>query len=260
MQTVIDFHGHCGRQHNSDYRPDEVRRFLDNAPVEKILISSLSSVFSREYAERELLEMGDDPRVVPIYWVNPYIREWPSQLEALQLRLTIRGIKLHPTANIYEVRTDFLRPVFDYCQRHDLFISMHTDTHRSSPELLSELILDFPEVDVVLIHMDNPINSIFLAKRCPNVYLETSWIERKWANLAPIKIALDSVEPHKILFGTDFPYEFPLPGHLDSVGTPRSYAEIIEMYHELLPAEVAHRILYTNARDLLRRHGLYPDV
>ncbi|HEY3359972.1 MAG TPA: amidohydrolase family protein [Polyangia bacterium] len=256
MSRIIDFHGHCGIQHNSNYRPDEIRSFLDGSPVARILISSLSATFSQEYAARELLALRDDPRVVPIYWVNPYVAEWREQLGALRRQLAIPGLKLHPTANIYEIETSFLRPVFEHCRAERLFLCVHTDAHRSSPERLTELVLDFPDVDVVLIHMDNPINSIFLAKRCPNVYLETSWVERKWTNLAPLKIALDCVAPHKILFGTDFPYEFPLPAHLDGIGTARSYEEIVGCYHELLPPDVARRLLYTNARDLLRRHGV----
>ena len=256
MSRIIDFHGHCGIQHNTNYRPDEVRRFLEGSPVERILISSLSATVSREYGERELLELRDDARVIPIYWVNPYLAEWRSHLDAFRRQLPIHGLKLHPTANIYEIETEFLRPVFELCRAEGLFVAVHTDTHRSSPERLTELVLDFPDVDVVLIHMDNPVNSIFLAKRCPNVYLETSWIERKWANLAPIKLALDCVAPHKILFGTDFPYEFPLPEHLQGIGTARSYEAIVDLYHEVLPAADAERILYTNARDLLRRHGV----
>jgi predicted TIM-barrel fold metal-dependent hydrolase len=256
MPRLIDFHGHCGIQHNTNYRPDEIRRFLADSPVERILISSLSATVSREYAERDLLALRDDPRVVPLYWVNPYLAEWRDHVEALRRQLPIPGLKLHPTANIYEIETGFLRPVFEHCRATGLFLAVHTDTARSSPERLTELVLDFPDVDVVLIHMDNPVNSIFLAKRCPNVYLETSWIERKWANLAPIKLALDCVAPHKILFGTDFPYEFPLPEHLAGIGRARSYAEIIDVYQQLLPAADAERILYTNARDLLRRHGV----
>ncbi|MBI5481561.1 MAG: amidohydrolase family protein [Deltaproteobacteria bacterium] len=256
MSRIIDFHGHCGIQHNTNYRPDEIRRFLAGSPVARILISSLSATVSREYAERDLLELRDESRVVPLYWVNPYLAEWREHLDALRRQLPIPGLKLHPTANIYEIETEFLRPVFAHCRAEGLFLAVHTDTHRSSPERLTELVLDFPDVDVVLIHMDNPVNSIFLAKRCPNVYLETSWVERKWANLAPVKLALDSVAPHKILFGTDFPYEFPLPGHLDGIGRARSYDEIIHLYRELLPAAAAERILYANARDLLRRHGV----
>jgi len=256
MPRVIDFHGHCGIQHNTNYRPGEIRAFLAGSPVARILISSLSATVSREYAERDLLELRDDPRVIPQYWVNPYLAEWPEHVDALRRQLPIPGLKLHPTANIYEIETGFLRPVFDYCRQTGLFLAVHTDTHRSSPERLTELVLDFPDVDVVLIHMDNPVNSLFLAKRCPNVYLETSWIERKWQNLAPVKLALDCVAPHKILFGTDFPYEFPLPEHLAGIGTARSYDEIIHLYRELLPAADAERILYTNARDLLRRHGV----
>jgi uncharacterized protein len=259
MPRLIDFHGHCGIQHNTNYRPDEVRRFLATTPVERILLSSLSATVSREYQERELRALAGEPRVIPLYWVNPYVAEWRDHVAALRRELPIPGLKLHPTANIYEITPELLRPVFDYCRAEGLFLAVHTDTHRSSPERLTELVLDYPDVDVVLIHMDHPINSIFLAKRCPNVYLETSWVERKWANLAPVKLALDSVAPHRILFGTDFPYEFPLPEHLAGVGTARSYEAIVDVYQQLLPPADTERILYTNARDLLRRHGVRLD-
>jgi predicted TIM-barrel fold metal-dependent hydrolase len=258
-EPIIDFHGHCGLQHNTCYEPAQVSAYLAGQGfVERILISSLSSVFSPDYGERELLALKDDPRVIPIYWINPYIAEWPERLDRLHAALPIRGVKLHPTANIYEAETELLRPVFDHCRREGRFVCAHTDTYKSSPEKLTELILDYPDVDVVLIHMDNPVNSIFLAKRCENVYLETSWIERKWQNLAPIKIALDCVAPQRILFGTDFPYEFPLPDHAHRVGTARSYTEIVELYHELLPTDIARRILYDNARAFLARHGALP--
>lgn len=233
-----------------------MRAYLATTPVERILICSLSAIFDPAYGVRELLELKDDPRVVPIHWVNPYLAEWQDDLARLSEELRVPGIKLHPTANIYDIETPLLRPVFEHCRRHRRFLCVHTDTFRSSPAKLTELVLDFPDVDVVLIHMDDPINSIFLAKRCPNVYLETSWVERKWANLAPIKIALDSVERHKLLFGTDFPYEFPLPEHRDRIGSPRTYEDIAEFYTELLPAEVAQDILYGNAQRFLSRYGL----
>ena len=255
-KPLIDFHGHCGLQHNTCYAPETISAFLADAPVQRILISSLSSVVSAAYGERDLLALKDDPKVIPLYWVNPYLDAWADDVARLDAILPIRGIKLHPTANIYRIRTEFLRPVFEHCRTHRRFICIHTDTYASSPEKLTELIIAYPDVDVVLIHMDNPINSIFLAKRFDNVYLETSWVERKWETLAPVKIALDSVAPHKILFGTDFPYEFPLPGHEAHIGRARSYPQIVAYYRELLPSDVADRILFFNARDFLSRYGI----
>jgi len=256
MEPLIDFHGHCGVQHNTCYAPGQISAFLADQPVERIVISSLSTTFSRSRGEAELLALAADKKVLPIYWVNPYRTAWAADLEALHARLPLAGIKLHPTADMYEVETAFLRPVWEHCRRTPRFICVHTDTFRSSPDKLTELIVDFPEVDVVLVHMDDPIVSIYLAKCFANVFLETSWVERKWENLAPVKIALDSVATEKILFGTDFPYEFPLPDHLEAVGRARSYTEIAEHYHELLPAETARRILYHNAKAFLARYGL----
>jgi predicted TIM-barrel fold metal-dependent hydrolase len=256
---LIDFHGHCGLQHNTCYAPAEVSAYLASEPVSRILVSSLSSVVSSAYGLADLRALAADPKVVPIYWINPYLREWPDELAALHAEQPVPGVKLHPTANIYELETEFLRPVLAHCRAHHRFLCVHTDTFRCQPQRLTELALDFPDVDVVLIHMDDPIQSIFLARCCPNVYLETSWVERKWETLAPIKIALDSVAPHQILFGTDFPYEFPLPSQAHRVGRARSYRQIAAHYREVLPAADAERILHGNARALLARYGVDVD-
>jgi len=254
-QPIIDFHGHTGRAHNTHYEPGEISRYLATQPVERVLVSSLSAVFSRREAEAELLALAADPKVVPLYWVNPYRGGWAHHLARLHERLPIRGIKLHPTADIYEPEPGFLRPVWEHCRAQRRFLCVHTDTFRSSPDRLTSLILDYPDVDVVLIHMDDPIQSLFLAMRCPNVYLETSWVERKWENLAPLKIALRAVSLEQILFGTDFPYEFPLPSHVHRIGRERTYADIAEHYRELLPPAAAPAILYDNAKAFLARYG-----
>ena len=257
---IIDFHGHCGIQHNTHYKIDEIVDYLEKSPVITMVISSLSSIFSKEYAEKDLIDLNRYPLFIPTYWINPYIKEWKSDFLNISGTIIIRGIKLHPTANIYEPSTEFLRPVFDFCREKKLFITLHTDTFRSSPVKLTELFIEYPDVDVILIHMDDPVNSIFLAKRLNNVYLETSWIERKWKNFAPLKIALDSVDNHKIFFGSDFPYEFMLKNHEDQVGTPRNYETIIDDYCELFSDEIAQKILCNNAKTFLKKYGLVVNI
>ena len=176
MTPLIDFHIHCGIQHNSSYPFDAVYHNILASPVKKAVISSLSSVVAPDYGENDMLELSAYPNFVLSYWLNPYLHDWQQRIDNLQSRIKISAIKLHPTANIFEPTTDFLDPVFKYCRNNKLFITYHTDTFRSTPAKLTELLLNYPDVDVVLIHMDDHINSIFLAKQFPNVYLETSWI------------------------------------------------------------------------------------
>jgi predicted TIM-barrel fold metal-dependent hydrolase len=121
---------------------------------------------------------------------------------------------------------------------------------------LTELLLEYSDVNIVLLHMDDPINSIFLAKRFSNVFLETSWIDRKWHNLAPVKIALDSVDNSKIFFGTDFPYGFSVNTTADAGEFPRTYENIVSTYNELLPKPIAADVLYWNARRFLEQYGI----
>lgn len=256
FNRLIDFHIHCGIQHNSSYPVDAVSHAILSAPVKKAVISSLSSIVTPDYGENDLLELSAWPKFILTYWVNPYLKEWQQRIDCLQKKIKITGIKLHPTANIYEPTKEFLKPVFQYCRENKLFITYHTDTFRSTPEKLTELLLDYPDVDVVLLHMDDPINSIYLAKRLPNVYLETSWIERKWTNLAPLRIALDSVDNSKILFGTDFPYGFNINNEAEEGIPVRTYEDITSFYNELLPSQTADNLLYGNARHFLERYGI----
>ena len=87
------------------------------------------------------------------------------------------------------------------------------------------------------------------------MFLETSWVERKWKTLAPIKIALDSVDNRKIFFGTDFPYLFGI-NPVDKNTSIRNYDDILDVYNCLLPSHVATKILFENARNFLASYGL----
>lgn len=258
---IIDFHGHCGIQHNSNYTVPEIINYLNQSIVIKMVISSLSSIFSSQYASDDLKKLNNSPLFVLTYWVNPYFKEWTSDFTLLSKQCVIKGIKLHPTANIYDPTLSFLKPVLDYCRSRRLFITLHTDSFRSSPNNYTEMFVEYPDIDFILLHMDDPINSIFLASKFPNVFLETSWIERKWRNIAPIKIALDCVNNNKIFFGSDFPFEFPLPLHVNEIGTRRDYNDIVSDYLELLPVTIAKNILFYNAKQFLFKYNItIPDL
>ena len=189
----------------------------------KALQAALAQI-EKQFGKGSIMRLGNKDVLVPVSVI-------PTGAASLDAALGVGGVPLGP------VRLDvnaFSRKATDVAD----------DEIRLTAEVLAGFRDDYPDVDVVLVHMDNPVSSIFLAKRCPNVYLETSWVERKWANLAPVKLALDCVAPHQILFGTDFPYEFPLPEHLERIGAPRSYEAIVELYQELLPADAARRIIF----------------
>lgn len=252
----IDFHGHCGIAHDTTYCVNDIVRYLKNTLINKMVISSLTSITSVERAEEELLELSKYPQFVLTYWINPTLVDWLPRLDTFSTKVKIAGIKLHPTANVYEPTAEIFRPIFKYCRKKHLFITIHTDTQRSSPHRLAEIIREFPEVDVVLIHMDDPVSSIYLAKKFKNVYLETSWMEQCW-QLAPLQVAIDCLGPDRIFFGTDFPMRFPISRRQTEL-TPhsRSYPGILDCYKELFPKLIVEKICYKNARSFLEKHSV----
>jgi len=161
---IIDFHGHCGCQHNTRYRLDEMSTYLTGSLVSRMVISSLSSVFDRKMGEEDIVQLTRLKNYIPLYWLNPYLEDWEKQASVFVDKHGIKGIKIHPTANIYDPDSGMLRPVFEFCRRKKLFILAHTDTFRSQPFSYLDLVSEFTDVDVVFAHMDDPISSIFMAK------------------------------------------------------------------------------------------------
>ena len=110
-----------------------------------------------------------------------------------------------------------------------------SQTRRSA---VSELIVEFPLVRVILGHMGHGIviyinGAIDVAERNANVYLETSGMPMH----TKIKEAVDRVGPDRVLFGSDIPFHHPK-------------VEIDRVKLAGLSPEQLERVLSTNARAL----------
>ena len=155
MSKIIDFHIHCGFQHNFYYDPCVIRNEIElQDKIVCAVVSSLSSLVDMKIGTTELLELSSSSKFLCTFWVNPYLLNWPLHFYELSKKIKIWGLKLHPTANIYTPDFLFLNSVWQFARDNNLFITFHTDTFRSSPSNLSELLIKFPDVNVVLIHMD----------------------------------------------------------------------------------------------------------
>jgi predicted TIM-barrel fold metal-dependent hydrolase len=56
---------------------------------------------------------------------------------------------------------------------------------------------------MILLHLDNYFDSAFVARKCDNVYLETSqclYLHRI------LKMVVEKIGPEKIVWGSDYPY------------------------------------------------------
>jgi predicted TIM-barrel fold metal-dependent hydrolase len=179
------------------------------------------------------------PGVYGLVWSNPkapgYLEEAARYLEHPRFR----GIKLHPTLDGFHPNDPSVHPLMKLLRQHDLPVLIHCGHPVFSlPWSIEELIVEFPDVKVVLGHMGHGnviyINgAIDVAVRNPNVYLETSGMPMH----TKILEAVERVGPDRVMFGSDIPFHHP-------------QVEIDRVLLAGLSPELLERVLSTNGRAL----------
>ena len=254
---VIDAQAHIGRfpgHVKLYYSPEDLVGCMAREGVRYSLASSASAAtVGQAYGNREMVEAVEQfpDQLGLLIWLNPIDPGWEEDAEQHIARGAL-GIKLHPALDTYAVDYDSLAPVFAFARRRSLPIVTHAETGNYSAELYAPLVSTFDDVPLVLYHfnVERPIAGILMAKRFPNVYVDTCFVPRE-----AIEIGLDTIGPTRILFGTDAPLFFDVgsqrPG---TAGRPiRTYHDCTRDVEELA-ATPADRdlILSQNARRIFR--------
>lgn len=224
---VIDAQAHIGRfpGHRFFHHPAaELVACMEREGVRFALTSSASATtVGQSYGNAEMFAAAAQypDRLGPLIWINPIDPDWEADAERWVAQGAL-GIKLHPKLDTYAVDEEALAPIFSFARRHRLPIVTHAETGDCSAERYAPLATRFDDVPLVLYHFNagRPIPGILMAKRFPNVSVDTCFVPRE-----AIEIGLDVLGPTKILFGTDAPIFFdvgrPVPGTLDR--PPRTF-------------------------------------
>jgi len=239
---------------------EEPRRFLeylDASGVERAVLINYVAPEVIGYTEKandfvSRYAAADPARLVAVGGIRPDHPDPEREIRRLARELRIRGLKLHPPHQGFRpdgyVTGDHpqLRRIYAACQEERLPVIFHTGTsvfprarnRFSDPLFVEDVALDFPDLTIVLAHGGRPIwmtTAVFLARRCPNVWLEVSGVP-------PARLL--EYFPHlardagKTLFGTDWPG----PGVKD-------IRRNLEEFRALdLPTDARTQILETNPR------------
>ena len=97
-----------------------------------------------------------------------------------------------------------LDPIFDAATRNKLVVLVNAlDDPFCAPLSIEEISRGFPDTPVLIAHMGTVWNlneAILVAKRNPNIYLETSG-----SQLLDVKLAYRSLGPDQLVMGSDWP-------------------------------------------------------
>jgi predicted TIM-barrel fold metal-dependent hydrolase len=149
--------------------------------------------------------------------VDPRRPDYMELLRHAVEDLGLRGVKFGPIYNGVPLSDPRMEPVYEYCVRHDLPLTMHMGTTfaRNAPVDLGRAIhvepvaLRHPELKMILAHMGHPWfeDCIAVVRKQPNVYAEVSALfYRPWQYYNILIACQEYKVTDKIFFGTDFPF------------------------------------------------------
>jgi predicted TIM-barrel fold metal-dependent hydrolase len=196
--------------------------------------------------DASLVEQAMDaiPGLYGLVWANPKLPGYVEETTRLLEDPRFRGIKLHPTLDGFHPNDPSIHPLMELLAERDLPVLIHCGHPVFSlPWSIEELIVEFPQVSVILGHMGH-CNVIYIngaidvASRHERVFLETSGMPMP----TKIREAVDRVGPERVLFGSDIPFHHPK-------------IEIDRVRLAGLSPEQLERVLSTNSRELFLGTG-----
>jgi predicted TIM-barrel fold metal-dependent hydrolase len=209
------------RQGDMAPKSDAETIFAEMADVEKAI------VFALRYGDSVGIESDDETtaravakypdKIVGFAYVDPRRADCMDMLEHAVEDLGLKGVKYGPIYNGVALSDPRLDPVYAYCQKHNIPLTMHMGTTyaRNAPVDMGRAIhvepvaLKYPDLTMILAHMGHPWygDCIAVSRKQPNVFCEVSALfYRPWQYYNILIEAQEYKIIDKIFFGTDFPF------------------------------------------------------
>ncbi len=136
--------------------------------------------------------------------------------------LGLKGIKLHPRAQLIDIDAQYMMPIFELAENYDIPILIHTSRiiQGIDPVKFVNVVHSFSNVNFIVGHSykahynfhSNDSNSssdaferlLELARQQKNVYFETSFLP-----IAYLEELIEKIGANQVVFGSDSPYGNP---------------------------------------------------
>jgi len=149
--------------------------------------------------------------------VNPHEEQAPQQLEYAVKELGLVGLKLAPIyQNFYPDQQPYF-PLYAKADELGIPILWHQGTSfvsqgyldASRPAMLDPIARTFPNLKMIIAHLGHPWHGecVAIIRKHPNVYADMSaLVTRPWQFYNAMMNVIEYGVPHKVLFGTDYPF------------------------------------------------------
>ena len=183
--------------------PEQFVAEMDRTGIDMAVVCPLGQDLDNEYIGEAVRAYPN--RLIGFLEVNPRDADAPAQMRALVERYHFSGLKLHPTLMGHPVSSHpLMDPIFKTCAELGLAVYGHSmHDFWNVPLQYEEMARSFPSVPVILGHMGmiwSVAEAGMVARRNPNVYLETSFV-----SLRSLEIGIQLAGAEKVVMGTDWP-------------------------------------------------------
>lgn len=237
----VNFQGQLGRVRTGEFgrKSDADTIYAAMSGVEKAI------VFALRYGDSSGIESTDETtfaavqkypdKFVGFAYVDPRRADCMEMLRHAVEDLGLKGVKFGPIYNGVPLDDKRLDPVYEYCQKNNIPLTMHMGTTyvRNAPIDYGRAIhvepvaMRYPDLTMILAHMGHPWyeDCIAVVRKQPNVYCEVSALYyRPWQYYNLLISSQEYKITDKIFFGTDFPFT----GVEDSIEGLRTINDQIE--------------------------------
>lgn len=151
--------------------------------------------------------------------VDPRRPDYMELLEHAINNLKLKGVKFGPIYNSVSLDDPRMDPVYAFCQKNDLPLTMHMGTtfardtklDAGRPLHVDAVAGRYPDLKMIMAHLGHPWieECLVVARKRPNVYAEVSALcYRPWQYYQALVAAQEYLiaDRNKIFWGTDFPF------------------------------------------------------
>ena len=246
------------KQFKTDLREVDPVEYYAERNLMAVVFDVDAETASRErMSNDEVIELvgRSDGRLIGFASVDPFKRQAAIRELERVVKLGMKGVKLQPITQAFEMNDREFYPLWDACQSLGLPLLVHTGTtaigagapggrglrlkYGMPVPYIDDVAADFPNLTIIAAHFSWPwhLDLLAMARHKGNVYVDLSGWAPKYI---PPEVLRDcnSVIPNKFLFGTDFPL-------LDPDRWLREWAEL-EIKDKVRPM-----VMYENACRIL---------
>ena len=213
---IVDGHAHLGPREIGEeyvsmkevYSASELIRSLDANGIDMALVWAMRQSDDYTLANTYIAKAAkaNPDRLVPFARLNPWLENSAELLERVIRSDGVKGLKLHPADECFDADDGIVHPLLEVAEKQGIPVVFHSGV-TARPAVIGMAADRFPGVKMVLLHLGTSLyqDCMFVAKKCNNVYLETSqcpYLHRIG------RLLVDKVGADRVIWGSDIPYHY----------------------------------------------------